>query len=144
MNMRQIHIFFKFSKAIRQFVWLFMCFVRVANMVAKPKIVQKKIIKNPKKVNKNNFTFTTLFATLTKRRTRKSPFHHCRTLEIHEENIDLSCIYLAVHNKYLLFTFSILCWMVRITTRIMMPPNDTSPRTRSPYQSTSLTILSCT
>ena len=31
MNTRQIHIFFRFSKVIRQFVWLFLCFVRVAN-----------------------------------------------------------------------------------------------------------------
>ena len=30
--MRQNHIFFKFSKAIQQFVRLFMCFVRVVNL----------------------------------------------------------------------------------------------------------------
>ena len=29
--MRQIQIFLRFSKVIRQFVWLFPCFVRVAN-----------------------------------------------------------------------------------------------------------------
>ena len=32
MNMRLIHIFFKISKAIRQFVSLFTCFVRVVNL----------------------------------------------------------------------------------------------------------------
>ena len=30
--MRQIHIFFNLPKAIRQFVWLFTCFVRVVNL----------------------------------------------------------------------------------------------------------------
>ena len=32
MNTRQIHIFFIFSKVIQQFVWLFMCFVRVVSL----------------------------------------------------------------------------------------------------------------
>ena len=33
MNMRQIHIFFRISQAIRQFVSFFTCFVRIAKIV---------------------------------------------------------------------------------------------------------------
>ena len=78
MNMRKIQIFFKFSKAIQQFVCLFTCFVRVANTVENLKLLKKSQNKRRlKKVNKNNFTFTIILATLTKRINL-----HCRALEI--------------------------------------------------------------
>ena len=38
MNTKQIHIFFKFSKVIGQFVWLFPCFLRVAKIFVNLKL----------------------------------------------------------------------------------------------------------
>ena len=74
---RQIHIFFIFSKAYRQFVWLFTGFVRVLKK-SKPKTAQES---------------------------KQKQFHVCKSYKTHEstlpcignseENIDLSCIYLA-------------------------------------------------
>ena len=76
--MRQIHIFFRFSKVILQFVWLFPCFVRVANPFVNLKLhlcyITLRIYRNQ---NKNNFTFSVQFTNLTKRRNK-----HCRALEI--------------------------------------------------------------
>ena len=45
MNTRHIHIFYNFSKAIRQFVWLFTCFVRVVNL----KLFLKQTLPIPKR-----------------------------------------------------------------------------------------------
>ena len=45
MNKRQIHSFYNFSKAIRQFVWLFTCFVRVVNL----KLFLKQTLPIPKR-----------------------------------------------------------------------------------------------
>ena len=56
MNTRQIHIFFKFSKVIGQFVWLFPCFVRVANSFVNLKLHLRYITLRIK--TKNNFMFS--------------------------------------------------------------------------------------
>ena len=57
MNTRQIRIFFRFSKVIRQFLWLFPCFVKVANPFVNLKLhlcyITLRIYRNQ---NKNNLT----------------------------------------------------------------------------------------
>ena len=66
MNMRQFCIFFRFSKVIRQFVWLYPCFVRVSNPFVNLKLhlcyITLKIYRNQ---NKTNFMFSVLFMNLT-------------------------------------------------------------------------------
>ena len=85
MNTRQIHIFFRFSKVIRQFVWLFPCFVRVLNPCCVNLKLFKKFAADVSGVSLkvsckilNNFRFTQHgFTTLTKHRNK-----HCCALEI--------------------------------------------------------------
>ena len=57
--MRQNHIFYNFSKAIRQFVWLFTCFVRVVNL----KLFLKQTLSIPKRphnLKKSSKSYLTL------------------------------------------------------------------------------------
>ena len=88
--MRQIHIFFKFSKAIRVCLIIYV-FCKSCEHGFEPEIVQKnqnKKILN--KVNKNNFRFTIMFATLTKHVNQ----HRC-ALET-QKKIRFSRIYMII------------------------------------------------
>ena len=70
MNKTQIPIFFNCSKVIRQFVRLFICFVKFANASANLKLFCFDFC------NKNNFSFSLPLANLTKR-----VHQHCGTLD---------------------------------------------------------------
>ena len=78
MNMRQNHIFYKFSKVIRQFVWLFTCFVKIVNL---------KLFLFWFALLLNNFT------DLTKIKTRESTI---LCIGNFEENMDLSHIHILI------------------------------------------------
>ena len=90
--MRQIHIFFRFSKVIRQFVWLFPCFVRVVN----PCCGNLKLFKNfgadGSGVSLKQFQVPTTWVH-NSYKTRKLTLYCIGNFE---ENMDLSHIYLAV------------------------------------------------
>ena len=82
--MRQIYTFIRISKAIRQFVSLFKCFERVANLKLFWQFCKSK--QKQFHVRKPN----------TKRVSNQK---NCRiALEILKKNMDLSRIYLAVKN----------------------------------------------
>ena len=102
--MRQIHIFFKFSKAIRQFAWLFTCFVRVANMVVNLKLFKKESKQKMTQESKQK-QFHVHNHVRNSYKTRKSTLSWIGNSE---ENIDLSRIYLAVHSKVLLMQYVVL------------------------------------
>ena len=88
--MRQIRIFFWLSKVICQFVWLFPCFVRVGN----PFVNLKLHFKNLQKSKQKQFHVQcSIYKSYKMRKWTTSCIGNF------EENMDLSCMYLAVlHN----------------------------------------------
>ena len=88
--MRQIRIFFWLSKVICQFVWLFPCFVRVGN----PFVNLKLHLKNLQKSKQKQFHVQ---CSIHKSYKMRKWTTSC--IGNFEENMDLSCMYLAVlHN----------------------------------------------
>ena len=72
-----IHIFFRFSKVISQFVWLFLCLVRVANPFVKLKLHLGYITLRIKTKIISCSEFRSQFTNLTKRGSK-----HCCALEV--------------------------------------------------------------
>ena len=93
MNTRQIPIFFRFSNVIHQFVWLFPCFVRVANPFVYLKLhlcyITLRIYRNQIKTKQFHVQCSVHKSYKTRKWTSSC-------IGNFEENMDLSRIYLAV------------------------------------------------